>query len=51
MNLYQCDQCEKETKDLYGVNDEALCEDCFNDAITRAEYLYESYLENQVTGN
>jgi hypothetical protein len=48
MNVYICDQCEKETKTLFGVVDEALCEDCFNDAVTRAEYAYESWREDQV---
>lgn len=45
-NIYECDKCEKETKTLYGVMDEALCESCFNDAITRAENAYDAMRED-----
>lgn len=42
---YTCDQCEKSTDKIFTINDEGFCEDCFNDAISRAEYLWESAKE------
>ena len=37
---YTCDQCEKVTDKIFTTYDEGLCEDCFNDAIARVEYLW-----------
>lgn len=41
-NLYQCDFCDNMTDGKYSYEDQTYCESCFNDAISRAEYAYES---------
>lgn len=48
--MYTCDICQLEvhkTSELYNVNDESLCEECFNEAVSRAEYYDESLREEQ----
>ena len=40
-------QIDKEIKgEVYNLNDEPVCESCFNDAIDRAEMAYESQRED-----
>lgn len=49
--MYECDVCQikvEKASDLYFVNDEALCQDCFNDAVSRAEYFYEMAREDGI---
>ncbi len=41
----ECPSCQGEMKGCYEVNDEYVCEDCFQDAVSRAEYYYESAKE------
>ena len=46
-NIYYCTCCDKEIKgEVYNLNDEPVCESCFNDAIDRAEMAYESQRED-----
>lgn len=42
-----CERCGKETVKLYGIDDEGLCENCFDKAIEMAELAYESWKEEQ----
>ena len=37
-----CDFCGKKTDEAFELNDEMACEDCYQDAVSRAEYAYES---------
>ncbi len=41
----RCDWCNDESKDAYRVEDEMVCESCYQDAVSRAEYAYESARE------
>ena len=42
---YACDQCGKLDKKCFRLEDDAVCEDCYEGAISRAEYAYESARE------
>ena len=48
---YKCDQCENKTDKLFRIEDEAVCSDCYDTYLDRAEYAYEAYREQEVTGN
>lgn len=43
-----CERCYKTTTDIYELNDEAVCLDCYEAAQELSEYLYESALEQEV---
>lgn len=44
-DIYKCDKCAKDMQNVFNLNDEAVCEECFGDAITRTEYAYEAMRE------
>jgi len=46
--MYECDICQLTTEKLYNVNDEALCSDCFNEAVSQAEYYFEMQREEAI---
>jgi len=47
-----CEVCDRKVKADYELdNGEYCCKDCYDDAVARAEYAYESMKENEVTGN
>lgn len=46
-----CDKCGEETKEAYRLGDDTVCEKCFQDAVSEAEYAYDSMLEDKATGN
>jgi reverse gyrase len=46
-----CDKCGGKIKEAYELEDDMVCEKCYQDAISVAEYAYESYREAEVTGN
>ena len=50
-HVNKCDRCEGVADNPYRVDDEMLCADCFDEAVSRAEYAYEAYREAEVTGN
>ncbi len=47
MNKYTCELCEKKCDKIFAIEDDGVCESCFNDAITRAEYMAESFAEDE----
>lgn len=46
-DIYTCEICENKTKKLFKIypNEEVVCEDCFTDAVGRAEANYDSMRE------
>lgn len=40
-----CESCGKETEEAYELEDEYVCGSCYQDAVSRAEYAYESAKE------
>lgn len=49
---YKCDACEKMDTQFYETNTgDYVCSSCYDEMIDKAEYAYESMLEDQATGN
>ncbi len=46
-----CELCEQEKETSFEYKDDYICESCYTGLSDRAEYEYESYRENEATGN
>ena len=50
----ECGKCFREMTEgeqVFELNDEMVCESCFQDAEAQAEYLWADQMESAATGN